>query len=349
MILDTAGSPAPLADWLASGVERMSHRKNFASGGVDLAKRLIGDASDGRCRFSVADPRRFIDFRACEVKLGNTAIRYLRWDADSDCQKVTASAPDRRNVTLHCVLRGEFEAAQGDCRVRARAGQVLIKAAGGNTIKRWHGVCEMLIVFVTRDALARMMADDRSGAFVDAAIDLAPLTVVDLSKMATLARFIATAVSDLSEDGSSFDEPALAAQAEKTLHLLFLKSFASRGQGGEAAANIVPFYLRRAESFMRDNLARDIDLAEIAQACEVSSRTLQYGFKAYRDSSPVRHLKALRLAGARAALQDESRARIAEVALRHGYRSVAQFSRDYRARFCETPSETRRRLIAEGV
>jgi len=347
MRFDVADSrPAHIAEWLANGAQRLVHRKNFASGGMALAQRLIGDVSDGRCRFSVADPRRFIDFAACEVKLGGTVIRFMRWNSDTACEKVTARAPDRGNVTLHYVLRGECEAIQGDSRVRVRAGQVLIKAAGGHTIKRWHGVCEMLIVFVTRDALARMMADDRLGAFADTTIDLAPLTVVDLSSMATLARFIATAVADLGEESSSFDEPALAAQAERTLHLLFLKNFASKnGVPCDGTANIVPFYLRRAENFMRENLARDIDVGAIAAACGVSPRTLQYAFKTYRNSSPARYLKAMRLMAARSVLerQEASAARVAEVAQRHGYRSVAQFSRDYRSQFCETPSDTLRR------
>jgi AraC-like DNA-binding protein len=347
MSLDVADSrPAHIAEWLANGAQRLAHRKNFASGGMALAQRMIGDVSDGRCRFTVADPRRFIDFAACEVKLGGTAIRFMRWNSDTDCEKVTARAPDRRNVTLHYVLRGECEAIQGESRVCVRAGQVLIKAAGGHTIKRWHGVCEMLIVFVTRDALARMIAEDKLGSFSHAAIDLAPLTVVELSSMATLARFIATAVADLGEDSSSFDEPALAIQAERTLHLLFLKSFASKnGLPCDGTANIVPFYLRRAESYMRENLASDIDVGMIAAACGVSPRTLQYAFKTYRDSSPGKCLKAMRLAAARTVLEGRvaSRMRIAEVAQHHGYRSVAQFSRDYRAQFCETPSDTVRR------
>lgn len=335
-------APNRLAEWLANGAHQMAHRRNLVIGGATSTRQHILGMSEGRCRFSVADPRKFTDFSACEVKLGGTTIRYLRWDGETDCEKITDRPVSRTDYALHCVLRGELDAIHGDERVHVRTGQVMIKATGGHTIKRWHGSCEMLIVFVTHDALRRMIADGLPEG--QSALDLAPLTVVDLARVATLARFIATVVADLGETSSSFSEPRIAAQAERTLHMLFLKSF-----GHDAApSNVAPFYMRRAERFLRDHLAEDIDLARLAQECGVSLRTLQYGFRAYRNSSPAKYLKGLRLAAAHAALECSAGVKIGEIAARCGYRSVAQFSRDYRAQFAESPSEAASRALLLG-
>jgi AraC-like DNA-binding protein len=335
-----AVNPSVVNDWLATCVRQMEGGKSFATGGAEVAHRHILDITRGRCVFSVRDPSKFFGFGACEVALGGTSIRFLRWDCDTDCEKITNRTPDRHRVILHYVLRGEFDAIQGEQCVHVRPGEVLVVGARGSTIKRWHGACELLIVSFARDALTRALADELG---IDATLSFDGLSVVDLAEQATLARFVATVVSDLSETPSVFAEPKLALQAERTLHLLFLKSLARRylATGTPPAQAIVPAHVRRAERYMRDNLSAQIDMPALTTAAGVSARTLQYAFKAYRDVTPMRDLKNLRLNAARAALLNpQVRGRIAEVAADHGFVSVAHFSRDYRAAFGENPSDT---------
>lgn len=335
--------PAVVNGWLAASARRMEHGRNFTTGDLSAARRRFLDTTGGRCRFTVADPARFVGFGAGEVFLGDTSIRFMRWDSTTDCEKATHRPPNRHRVVLHYVLRGEFDALQGNQSVHVREGDVLVVGAAGRTVKRWHGACELVTVSMARAALARMMASDLN---IDDAIPFEGLSVVPLSSVATLARYIATVIIDLSNADSVFGQSELAFQAERTLHLLFLKSMASRtATSADGAPAITPFYIRRAEAWLRDHLDQDVTVDVLAGAAGVSARTLHYGFKVYRNASPMKYLKKLRLATARSALLEArlSGRRVGDIAAGCGYVSFSHFSRDYKELFGESPTVTARR------
>ena len=77
----------------------------------------------------------------------------------------------------------------------------------------------------------------------------------------------------------------------------------------------------------------------------MSPRTLQYGFRRHRGTTPLQYLKRVRLDLAREALLQARTTgeRITDIAGRVGYASASRFSRDYRERFGEAPSVTRLR------
>ena len=154
-------------------------------------------------------------------------------------------------------------------------------------------------------------------------------------------------IADLSGADSVFGGSELAFQAERTLHLLFLKSVASRNplMAGDTAVAIAPFYVRRAEAYLRDHLDQDVTVDALAGAAGVSARTLHYGFKFYRNASPMKYLKKIRLTTARSALLEArvSGRRIGDIAANCGYVSLSHFSRDYREQFGESPTATARK------
>jgi AraC-like DNA-binding protein len=107
---------------------------------------------------------------------------------------------------------------------------------------------------------------------------------------------------------------------------------------------IAPRHVKRAEAFMRENMARAISLAEIAEAAGVSIRALQEGFRRFRDTTPLETLRALRLEGARADL-DAGRPGdgVTTIALRWGFAHLGRFAQAYQTRYGEPPSDTLRR------
>jgi len=88
-----------------------------------------------------------------------------------------------------------------------------------------------------------------------------------------------------------------------------------------------------------------IGLADVASAAGVSARALQKAFRCFRDTTPMGHLRALRLDLARAELAraGSDGGSVTSVAIAYGFGSLSRFAADYRARFHESPSETRRR------
>jgi AraC-like DNA-binding protein len=94
--------------------------------------------------------------------------------------------------------------------------------------------------------------------------------------------------------------------------------------------------VRRAEAYVRANLADDIDLADIAKAAGVSERTLQASFKRCHKVSPMHFLRNLRLDIARERIL--SGATVADAAFDSGFSHQGRFAKYYGERFGELPS-----------
>jgi AraC-like DNA-binding protein len=96
--------------------------------------------------------------------------------------------------------------------------------------------------------------------------------------------------------------------------------------------------VRRAESYMRSNVSRNIRLEDIARAAGVSVRTLQTSFMRDRHVTPMQYLRNLRLDTARQRLLAGSS--VSEAALDTGFPHQGRFAHYYRSRFGHSPSST---------
>ncbi len=97
----------------------------------------------------------------------------------------------------------------------------------------------------------------------------------------------------------------------------------------------------RAEKQVRLRLEEDWDLSRMARLAGMSARTLNRACLAATGHTPVQRLRELRLAYARGLLQ-HSDLSVTEIAVRIGRSRVQDFSRDFRARFGQSPREARR-------
>ena len=104
--------------------------------------------------------------------------------------------------------------------------------------------------------------------------------------------------------------------------------------------NIAPATVRRAEAFMRANATSPITLDQIAASAGVPVRTLLDGFRRFRDTSPMRQLRDVRLDLAREQLSQGGEDGVAAVAMGCGFGHLGRFAQGYAARFAEWPSET---------
>ncbi|VWB69885.1 AraC family regulatory protein [Burkholderia lata] len=108
---------------------------------------------------------------------------------------------------------------------------------------------------------------------------------------------------------------------------------------------IAPKQLRRAVEFMEARLGQALTLTEIAAAADCSIRSLSRAFSAFRQTTPMQHLNHLRLEKIRTELISNvgSAATISTIALQYGFTHLSAFNLQYRRRYGETPSQTRRR------
>jgi AraC-like DNA-binding protein len=113
---------------------------------------------------------------------------------------------------------------------------------------------------------------------------------------------------------------------------------------GAPAPVPVPGVVRRAERFMAENAETLTTVSDVAAQLGVSLRSLQSGFRQWRNTTPNAHLRNVRLQRVREELlRSRGETNVTAVALRHGFSHLGRFSAHYRSAFGESPSATLRR------
>jgi len=104
-----------------------------------------------------------------------------------------------------------------------------------------------------------------------------------------------------------------------------------------------PYYVRRAEEYIAANAARAVTMSELSQVTGVSTRAIQTGFRRFRQTTPMTHLREVRLARVREELLGGGCRTVTDVAMRWGFSSLGRFAAAYREAYGEPPSQTLRR------
>jgi transcriptional regulator GlxA family with amidase domain len=100
---------------------------------------------------------------------------------------------------------------------------------------------------------------------------------------------------------------------------------------------------------MVENADAPITVSDVADRLGVSLRSLQAGFRRWRETTPTAFLRRVRLQLVRDELRSGKEANVTTVALRHGFSHLGRFSAQYRLAFGEEPSVTLRRGRAASI
>ncbi|MCJ8510170.1 helix-turn-helix transcriptional regulator [Rhizobium lemnae] len=104
---------------------------------------------------------------------------------------------------------------------------------------------------------------------------------------------------------------------------------------------ITPKYIENAIAFMQANLTKPLTIDAIAAAVGVSPRSLQQGFKQFRETTPMSYLKELRLQAAHRELEwAPPGVSVSDIGRRWGFAHLGRFAAEYRERFGRAPSGT---------
>ena len=164
---------------------------------------------------------------------------------------------------------------------------------------------------------------------------------------ASFARLVEYICQDLGRAGSALTRAGVSRSLESTLANLLVSEFANSysellQRQVQAPA---PYYVKRAEEYIREYRCAPLTLADIARAAGTRVRSLQCGFRRFRDTTPTAYLREQRLQLARELLRRAAaeQSSVTEVALACGFRHLSKFAQHYRQRFGESPTQTRRR------
>ena len=143
--------------------------------------------------------------------------------------------------------------------------------------------------------------------------------------------------------GLALSGPAKTAFDEYLLSLLFHQH--PHSYSAELAAPVpIPGIVRRAERYMTEHAATALAIPDVAAALGVSVRSLQEGFRQWRNTTPNAFLRQTRLRLVREELlRSDEGTDVTSVALRHGFVHLGRFSGYYQASFGELPRATLRR------
>lgn len=104
--------------------------------------------------------------------------------------------------------------------------------------------------------------------------------------------------------------------------------------------------INKALSYIENSSFDEITIPELCKYADVSIRTLEYGFQERFLISPKQYIKVLKLYDVRKEiLNAKKRPVISEIAKKHGFRHMGQFSADYKDFFGELPSETKKYIL----
>ena len=102
-----------------------------------------------------------------------------------------------------------------------------------------------------------------------------------------------------------------------------------------------PNYLNYIDSIFKDNLSKPFSLAELEKILSISRERLYQDFHTYFGQSPVAYLRQLRFEETYKRLKDiKPWENISMIAMDCGFQQLGRFSKEYKERFGELPSET---------
>lgn len=108
------------------------------------------------------------------------------------------------------------------------------------------------------------------------------------------------------------------------------------------SVSVTPSFIRQIENYIHDNAHKPIAINDMAEYAGVSSRSLFIGFRKYKNTTPMRYLKEVRLQYVNEGLKrgHVGSDTVTNIALKWGFNHLGHFSTDYKRRFGETPYET---------
>jgi AraC-like DNA-binding protein len=137
--------------------------------------------------------------------------------------------------------------------------------------------------------------------------------------------------------------PLVMAAAARLLAASVLTAFPSTAQREPTFTDRLdahPATLRRAIAFIEANPDLDITVADIAHAAHVSVRAVQVAFRRHLGTTPMTHLRRVRLDAARTELLNATSGdglTVTAVASRWGWARPSRFAADFRAAYGQHP------------
>jgi AraC-like DNA-binding protein len=280
----------------------------------------------------------------CRTTLRQVSLNVLRIGPSVE---VTPGALDDFFL-VQVPIVGTVELSVGNERIRCEQSTAAVVSPGEPLHLKWSDHCTQLIVQIPRAAMNACVArrvgfKSRTALRFQTAFDLDSRGGRDWRDLLEL---VIRAV----DRGGAFACDPIRGELEDLL-LAGLLAVQPHNHAGDLLPGDrpAPFYVVRAERAMRRQLGEPLTLADLAAAAGVSERTLHYGFRNFRGTTPMGRLAALRLQQGRRLLQNAAQgSTVSRIAAEVGFAQLGRFAGIYREAFGELPSQTLRTARASA-
>lgn len=235
------------------------------------------------------------------------------------------------------VRSGYLVLQQGSRTVALEAGDLGLIPLDQPIRASWEQVAMDLYSF-PRSSLGHLLGSDAE----QLAVRVARLKAASPSLVALWLRTADLLRDDVLQDPELYSSDVIREQTIDSLLGLTIEAFGISDVREDDTADDET-RVQRATAFMTEHLHQPLSMTDVARTVGVSIRGLQLAFQRTGRSTPLAHLRALRMATAHKALTsatDQGPAAVDAIAAVAGYSNLGRFTAHYRQAFNETPLET---------
>lgn len=316
----------------------LKDRVRYSTQSLNECQRYVRDATRGLV-FAPSERTSFSGLLHGAARVGEISVDFVFVGCETEFWIHKRTAVDY--YSFQFPLHGICEIQWDRKTMVAHPGEVFVIGPEQMVRKHWHGSCVQLMLRINRRALEHALASElgseiRAPLAFDFAVQSAPVA-------RTFPRLIESLLHELG-DASTLQHPRVSSHLERTLMTLLLTgvshNYSLHFNSSTPASG--PYYVRRVEEYIRQHACDMVSIEDLVRAAGVRPRSLYYGFKRWRGITPMAYLRNTRLEIARQHLQKARTdgGTVTAAAFAAGYTHLSRFSKDYKARFGETPSQT---------
>jgi AraC-like DNA-binding protein len=296
---------------------------------------------NGRHKLEFTEDPASLNTRFCHSPLSKRlSLNYFRYGGP-----VAVDAEIGEFILVQIPLEGDALVRNTGQEVYSKPGTGVVVSSNSDMYMAFQEDTERIVARISRPALERHL-QNHIGREVDRPIRFQLQLETPANQPFGISDTVLRIVQEL--DGEMGISPLAVPCLEDLLMSLLLAMQPHNYQEqlvGDPYTPAKSYYVRRAEQFMRANVARPISMDDLVSETGVSARSLYAGFQRTHSMSPMGYLKSLRLRQIHDELlaADPASSSVTGIASSWGFLHFGNFAGDYRKKFGEKPSETLRR------
>lgn len=245
---------------------------------------------------------------------------------------------------LQIVQDGSAQITSNKHQFDIRAGEACLINPQDELSMKWSQYCRKLIVRIDRTALERF-AEQWFGCYLPGPLDFYNAVGWAKPQLAAARGLVDLIVQDFENGAGVLGNSEVQKYFEDSFFAALMISRRHSLSGMiDACSPAVPRAVKRAEDYVAAHAREEITIHDLAQAGEVSTRTLFESFRRFRGITPMQYVRRYRLDQVREALSRSNCSEsVTQVAMRWRFEQLGRFSSLYAEVYGEKPSETLQR------